>query len=357
MTMESLQMEQIKELPEENKSPINNKVLIASFSEQESLVRTIRESGLESEWMFLDSKEDEIDNVFNFLTLKPAIDKAIAAEYGLVIGVEPNHERITLAVRKYKKGSFIVLNSHQVAAILLKLWIDSGKYENLICIKSIHTSDLIEYMAIKSGLNCFNEIIDPGELKGAVQQMQKTAENEPFCGFNIDQQVFHSELEFSDIILAIAKKEMQYREAGLTLFDYLLEIYQEFGFYKEKTMTVDISSKTQKSHLLSIMDKIRKNPKYLESIFPLNTITDYKKGSKISIMTDKVNSFPGSKENILKMESTNNLSVTFAPSDTKMTYYISMKGGMTSKEKYADKNKEMDEEILKVIQMLNRGNL
>ncbi|WP_373520734.1 hypothetical protein, partial [Aquiflexum sp.] len=107
----------------------------------------------------------------------------------------------------------------------------------------------------------------------------------------------------------------------------------------------------------SIMDKIRKNPKYLESIFPLNTITDYRKGSKISIMTDKINSFQGSKENILKMESTNNLSVTFAPTESKMTYYISIKGGVTSKEKYTDKNKEMDDEILKVIQMLNRGNL
>jgi phosphomannomutase len=355
--MESLQMEQIKELQTENQPPVNNKVLIASYSEDEALVSAIRESGLESEWMFLEGKEDEIDNVFNFLTLKPAINKAIEEEHGLIIGVEPNHERITLAVRKYKKGSFIVLNSHQVAAILLKLWLDSGKYENLICIKSIHTSDLIEYMAIKSGLNCYSEIIEPGELKNAVQEIQKTAENEPICGFNIDQQVFHSELSFSEIIIAIAKKENEYREAGLTLFDYLLEIYQEFGFYKEKTITVDISSKTQKSHLLSIMDKIRKNPKYLESIFPLNTITDYRKGSKISIMTDKVNSFPGSKENILKMESTNNLSVTFAPTESKMTYYISIKGGVTSKEKYADKNKEMDEEILKVIQMLNRGNL
>ncbi|WP_228780114.1 hypothetical protein [Aquiflexum lacus] len=350
-------MEQINELLEEEQTPVNNRVLIASYLKDKNLTGKINDSGLESDWTYLERKEDEVDNLFNFLTLKPAINQAMEEEHGLIIGVEPSIERIALAVRKYKKGAFMVLNSHQVAAILLKIWMDSGKYENLICVKSIHTSDLIEYMAIKSGLNCFNEIIEPGELKEAVREVQKTAENEPICGFNIDQQVFHTDLEFSDIIISIAQKELELRESGLTLFDYLLEIYQEFGFYKEKTITVDISSKTQKSHLLSIMDKIRKNPKYLESIFPLNTITDYRKGSKVSIMTDKVNSFPGSKENVLKMESTNNLSVTFAPTESKMTYYISIKGGVTSKEKYADKNKEMDEEILKVIQMLNRGNL
>jgi phosphomannomutase len=355
--MEVSQMEQINGLQEEDQLPVNNKVLIASYLNDEDLMSTITDSGLESDWLFLESKEDETENVFNFLTLKPAINRAIEEEHGLIIGIEPHLERIAIAVRKSKKSAFVVLNSHQVAAILLKIWMDSGKYENLICVKSIHTSDLIEYMSIKSGLNCISEIIDPGELKNAVREVQKTAENEPICGFNIDQQVFHTDLEFSEIITSIAQKELELRESGLTLFDYLLEIYQEFGFYKEKTITVDISSKTQKSHLLSIMDKIRKNPKYLESIFPLNTITDYRKGSKRSIMTDKVNSFPGSKENILKMESSNNLSVTFAPTETKMTYYISIKGGTTSKEKYADKNKEMDEEILKVIQMLNRGNL
>jgi len=355
--MESPQMEQIKELQEDDQSPVNNKVLIASFLKDKVLASAIEKSGLESDWLYLDSKEDDTENVFNFLSLKPAINQATQEEHGLIIGIEPNLERIALAVRKYKNGAFVVLNSHQVAAILFKMWMDSGKYENLICLKSIHTSDLIEYMAIKSGLNCINEIIEPGELKNAVKEVQKTAENEPICGFNIDQQIFHTDLEFSDILISIGQKELELREAGLTLFDYLLEIYQEFGFYKEKTITVDISSKTQKTHLLSIMDKIRKNPKYLESIFPLNTITDYRKGSKRSIMTDKVNSFPGSKENILKMESSNNLSVTFAPTDTKMTYYISIKGGTTSKEKYADKNKEMDDEILKVIQMLNRGNL
>lgn len=355
--MTETQMEQINELQEEDQTPINNKVLIASFVNDESLTSKIMDSGVESDWIYLERKEDDIDNVFNFLTLKPAINQATQEEHGLIIGLEPNFERIALAVRKYKRGAFVVLNSHQVAAILLKIWMDSGKYENLICVKSIHTSDLIEYMAIKSGLNCFSEIIEPGELKDAVRVVQKTAENEPICGFNIDQQVFHTDLEFSDIVVSLAQKELELRESGLTLFDYLLEIYQEFGFYKEKTITVDISSKTQKTHLLSIMDKIRKNPKYLESIFPLNTITDYRKGSKISIMTDKVNSFASSKENILKMESSNNLSVTFAPTETKMTYYISIKGGLPSKEKYTDKNKEMDDEILKVIQMLNRGNL
>lgn len=355
--MNESQMEHNNELLEEDQIPVNYKVLIASYLNDESLNSALEKSKLESDLMFLERKEDDLENVFNFLTLKPAINKAMEEGHSLIIGVEPNIERIALAVRKNKTGSFVVLNSHQVAAILLKMWMDSGKYENLICIKSIHTSDLIEYMAVKTGLNCINEIIEPGELKDAVREVKRTAENEPICGFNIDQQVFHTDLGFSDIIISIAQKELELSESGLTLFDYLLEIYQEFGFYKEKTITVDISSKTQKTHLLSIMDKIRKNPKYLESIFPLNTITDYRKGSKVSIMTDKVNSFPGSKENILKMESSNNLSVTFAPTDTKMTYYISVKGGITSKAKYTEKNKELDDEILKVIQMLNRGNL
>jgi phosphomannomutase len=331
------------------------KILFASFEKNDPTATILDNSGLDYDQILLDGGKDNPSPVFNFMTLKPALDYASESGFSLVIGSDSKNERITLAVKKDEKSGFVILNSHQLAAILLNIWKESGKYEDLVCLKSIHTSDLVEYMAIKSGLKLQSEIIEPGELRNSLTEVQKTYPNSTVCAFNIDQQVCHSDLDFSQIILEIAQKENELVASGQTFFDYLMGIYHEFGFYKEKTITVDLNTDAQRSHLLSIMDNLRKNPKSLESTFPLNSVTDYKKGVKFNILTDKVNSFAGSSENILKIESANNLSVTFAPSKTKMVYYISIKGGFISKEKYVMRNKEMDAEILRVIQMFNRG--
>lgn len=345
----------VQELTEELVEMDTAKILFASFEKIDPITNLLDDSELVYDQILLDAGKENPNPVFNFLTLKPAIDQATDLGYNLIIGTDLKNERVTIAVKKDEKSGFVILNSHQLAAILLKIWKDSGKYEDMVCLKSIHTSDLIENMAIRSGLKFQSEIIEPGDLRTKMAEVQKVYENSPICAFNIDQQVCHSALDFSKIIVEIAQKENELKSSGQTFFDYLMEIYNEFGFYKEKTITVDLNTDAQRSHLLSIMDNLRKNPKSLESTFPLNSVTDYKKGVKFNILTDKVNSFAGSTDNILKIESANNLSVTFAPSKTKMVYYISIKGGYISKEKYVMRNKEMDAEILRVIQMFNRG--
>jgi phosphomannomutase len=345
----------VEELTEELVEMDTAKILIASFEKNDPITNILDDSELVYDQILLDAGKENHNPVFNFMTLKPAIDQATDLGYNLIIGTDLKNERVTIAVKKDEKSGFVILNSHQLAAILLKIWKDSGKYEDMVCLKSIHTSDLIENMAIRSGLKFQSEIIEPGDLRTKMAEVQKVYENSPICAFNIDQQVCHSALDFSKIIVEIAQKENELKSSGLTFFDYLMEIYNEFGFYKEKTITVDLNTDAQRSHLLSIMDNLRKNPKSLESTFPLNSVTDYKKGVKFNILTDKVNSFAGSTDNILKIESANNLSVTFAPSKSKMVYYISIKGGYISKEKYVMRNKEMDAEILRVIQMFNRG--
>ena len=63
-------------------------------------------------------------------------------------------------------------------------------------------------MAIRSGLKFQSEIIEPGDLRTKMAEVQKVYENSPICAFNIDQQVCHSALDFSKIIVEIAQKEI-----------------------------------------------------------------------------------------------------------------------------------------------------
>ncbi|MCH7400141.1 hypothetical protein MM236_19250 [Belliella sp. DSM 107340] len=348
-----MSQEEIDQKVESTKTEFQNKVLLVSFDEQSKIAKKLKKEVEVLDQIVLESVPD--DRTFNFITLKPAIDKAKEEGHNLLIAIDPENNRVSLVVRKEKDGLMMVLNSHQVAAILFYRWSNSGKYNDLLLLKSVLISDLMDNLAHKGGINTIDEVVDHGDLSTAFQRVKKENVDNPIVGFNIDQQVMHSDLEFEDIVAELIQIEAEQGALEKTMFDYLLEIYFYNGFYKEKTVSLDIATKAQAKQLSTFMDSIRKNPKSLEATFPLSTITDYTKGKKINVLTDKVYPFASSTTNMLKIEGTNYVFITFAPTAEKMTYYISIRESVNSKQRFEVVNKMLDQEIMKVVQMLNRG--
>ncbi|MFD2034052.1 hypothetical protein ACFSKL_04575 [Belliella marina] len=348
-----MSQEAIDQSTESSKPEFQNKVLLVSFDDQSKLARKIEKEVHVLDQVVLDKVPE--DRTFNFVALKPAIEKAREEGHNLIIAVDPENNRVAMVVRKEKDGQLMVLNSHQVAAILLYRWSTSGEYQDLILLKSVLISDLLDNLAHKGGVETVDVVLDHGDLDTAFQRVNKEKADSVLAGFNIDQQVMHSDLSFADIVASLVQIEGEQGALEKTMFDYLLEIYFYNGFYKEKTVSLDIATKAQSKQLTTFMDSIRKNPKALEATFPLSTITDYLKGKKINVLTDKVYPFESSTTNMLKIEGTNYVFITFAPTAEKMTYYISIRESVNSKQRFEVVNKMLDQEIMKVVQMLNRG--
>ncbi|MCH7411608.1 hypothetical protein MM239_19635 [Belliella sp. DSM 111904] len=342
------------ELESQQDQPITfqNKVLLVAFEKQTSLVKKLGKVADQVGEHIIDKAK--AGNVFNFVMLKPAIEQATSEGYNLVIAVDPEADRIALVVKKGIEGAFMVLNAHQVSAVLLQEWIKSGEYEGLHLIKSILMSDLLDVVARKGRVETIDQVIESGELKSAFQAAQATVSDKPLAGFNIDQQVMHSALGFEEIVVQIAELEARQGAIEKNTYDALMEVYFYNGFYKEKAVGLDLSLEIHKKQLNKFLSEVKRSPKFLEEIFSVSAVTDFNKGVKKNILTDKVYDHPIKGSNILKIETVEGVSITLVPSADKLTYYISVRESVNSPERFEMANKALDQEIFKLVSFLNK---
>ncbi|ERM82708.1 hypothetical protein P872_04110 [Rhodonellum psychrophilum GCM71 = DSM 17998] len=330
------------------------RILITGPESSRSFAEKLKDGVNEFEFFPLDDESRDEDAPFIFKYLKPAIDLAKEGNFNVIIGVDELQQKIGLAIKKADSDSFTIMNAHQVAAILLSGWLAAAEKGKLVCLKSIHVSDMIEQMVMLSKNECHNLVIPIGKFRDEIKKVQSDLNDEVLVAFNVDQEVFHSEKDLEEIVKSLILLETSQREKGETLLELLVDLYSEYGFYKEKTISVDYYSASQKAHLLAIMDIGRKTPKILEERFPISRIIDYLKGKSVNLLTQKKHEFTNNTANILRIESPNNFTITFSPTDNKMYNYVSMKGNISSKARYADEDKHLDKEILRVIQMINK---
>lgn len=339
-------------IQQEQTATFQNKVLLVSFEKQAGLVKKLNKVAQEVGQHVLD--QVPADRTFNFVTLKSAIEEAKAGGYNLIVAVDPEGDRLSLVVKKGISGAFMLLNTHQVAAVLLQEWIKSGKYADLHLFKSILMSDVLDVVARKGRIETIDQVIGAGELREAMQANQEVLSDKPVAAFNIDQQVIHSDLIFEDIVLELVALEAIQGLQEKTIYDALLEVYFYNGFYKEKTVALDLSLDVHKKQLNKFLSEVRKSPKFLEEIFSVSAVTDFNKGIKKNILTDKVYKHPITGTNILKVETVEGVSITFVPTDDKLTYYISVRESVNSPERFEMANKALDQEIFKLVSFLNR---
>ncbi|EOZ95389.1 putative phosphomannomutase [Indibacter alkaliphilus LW1] len=339
----------------ENQEPINNqvnKILVVSYAGSEKLVKKLADGKDDVELFALEQRSP--DGTFNFAVLKPAIDYAKEKGFHLIIAVDQESSRLSIVVQKGVGGAFMVLNSHQTAAILLQYWIQSGLYEDMKLLKSILLSDLLDNVAKKHRIEPIDQVIPANELQSAMQKVLTENESSPVVAFNIDQQVMHSNLDFEEIVAQLIKLESEMRTKEKTIYNFLLDIYFYNGFFKEKTVTIDLSIQAHQGQVSKFMTEVSRRPKFLEEIFSVSSVTDFKKGIKKNILTDRVYDYPISGENILKIETVEGVSITLVPVDDKLTYYISVRESVNTPERFESANKALDKEIFKLVSFLNK---
>ena len=331
------------------------KILVTGERGTKTIKDQLDNLGYSVDFFPLDEGFSEDKLPFTIKHLKPAFEYGLENGHDIVLGVDESQQKLSVAIRKEIGGSFVLLNIHQLSAILLQRWLASDRAANLVCLKSLHISEMVDHMVVKSEYKCHSNMIPEGMLLEVAKSIKLNVGEEYLVGFNEDQQVYHSELDLLEIIQELVAIEAVQRENEKTIFDLLIHLYSQFGFYKEKTIAIDFNTPNQRKHLLGTMDDVRKNPKILNGRYPIESITDHFKGKKKNILTGKVYNFPPESFNVLKVEFPENFSLTFAPTDSKMYYFTSMRVGVTTKEQYEARNKEMDKEILKFIQTIIKG--
>lgn len=214
--------------------------------------------------------------------LKMAIDKADETGADVVLGTDPDADRIGIAVRN-DEGKMVLFNGNQTASMLtyyiLKRWSELGKLgEGKYVVKTIVTTELITDICkaynvpvynVLTGFKYIAEIVKREEAKGG----EFICGGEESYGFNIGQFVRDKDAQVTAMM--IAECTAWAAEQGLTLYQLMQKIYKEFGYRKEGLVSVVRKGVTGAQEIQKMMVDLRANPPKDLCGSPVTKVIDY----------------------------------------------------------------------------------
>jgi phosphoglucomutase len=294
-----------------------------------------------------------------------ALAKAKEIDADLVIATDPDADRVGMAV-KDPSGEWQLLNGNQAASLiiyyLLKAWKKAKKLTgNEFVAKTIVTTDLIDAMAAKANVDCYNTLTGFKYIAQVIRELEgkKTfiAGGEESYGYLIGDKVRDKDAIASCAM--IAELTAYAKHNGNSLFDFLADMYKEFGFYYEGLVSVTKKGKSGAEEIQQMMVNFRKSPPTSLGGSPVIRIDDYKELTR----TDKDGNKTGIESGKLGIESSNVIQFftadgtkfTCRPSGTepKIKFYVGVKGELKVKSDYDKVMTELKVKVASIVDELD----
>jgi phosphoglucomutase len=287
--------------------------------------------------------------------LKMAIKKAVETGAELVMATDPDADRLGLAV-KNRNGEFILLNGNQTGVILiwyiLSQFKERNKYKgNEYIIKTIVTSDLIERIAEGFNVEYFNVLTGFKFFAELIREYEGTKKyiggGEESYGFLPGDYVRAS--------CAVAAEAAAWSKSkGKSLFDLLLDIYTEFGFYKEKLINIVRKGKEGADEIKAMMTGYRNNPPEMINYSRVVKINDYERQISSNLINGEKSKIELIQSDVLQFFLEDGTKISIRPSGTepKIKFYFSVNTTLKSADKFEETEIYLDNRISAVIKDL-----
>jgi len=256
--------------------------------------------------------------------LKLAIERAQEVGADIVMATDPDADRVGFAIRD-DKGELVLLNGNQIVSILtsymLTRWSELGKLKGReYVVKTIVTTELIRDICEKYGVELYNVLTGFKYIAEIVRQNEGKkvfiCGGEESHGFNAGEFVRDKDSIVSCALFAECAAWLADR--GKSIYDYIQEIYAEYGYYKEKLLSVTKSGKEGLEQIQRMMKDLRMTPPTEIAGSPVVKIIDYNLPEETNLP----------KSNVLQFFSKDGSLVSARPSGTepKIKFYFGVKG-------------------------------
>ena len=266
---------------------------------------------------------------------------ALAEELGRQVGADvlvatdPDADRVGVEVLQ-KDGSYLNLSGNQIGAIMAKYILEAHKNagtlpENAALCKSIVSTDLVTKIAESYGATMFNVLTGFKFIAEKIQEFEEQHNHTYMMGFEESFgyliKPFVRDKDAIQAVLVVAELAAYYRSRGLTLADGIEEIYKEYGYYAEKTISVTLSGVDGAEQIKAIMAKFRENGPKEFNATAVSTTEDFK--AQTSTAADgTVTTLTTPPSDVLKYTLADGSWIAVRPSGTepKIKFYIAVVG-------------------------------
>jgi phosphoglucomutase len=289
--------------------------------------------------------------------LSLAIKKAYETGAELVMATDPDADRLGIAVRN-NKGEFVLLNGNQTGVLLthyiLSQFKEKKKYRgNEYIIKTIVTTDLLDRIAEKYNVKCYNVLTG---FKFFAELIRKLEGKEKYIGGGEESYGFlpGDYVRDKDAVAscALAAEVAAWaKDNGKSLYDQLIDIYLEYGLYKEKLINIVRKGKEGADDIKAMMTNYRNNPPKTINNSRVIKSNDYDTLVSTNCMTGEKRKIDLLKSDVLQffLEDGSKISVRPSGTEPKIKFYFSVNTKLVSADKFEETEKLLDQRIADII--------
>ena len=284
--------------------------------------------------------------------LELAMNMATNINADLVMATDPDSDRVGIAIRK--DDEMILLNGNQAASLLIYYLITKWKENNKLSgneyiVKTIVTSELLAKIAEKEDVEHFDVLTGFKYIADIIKKLEGKkifiGGGEESYGYLVGDFVRDKDAIISCAM--IAETAAWAADKGIGLYDLLIDIYKEFGLYKEKLVSVVRKGKTGAEEIQAMMKNFRKNPPKRLGNSDVIEIKDYQSGVSVDTTTGKSEDINLPKSNVLQFFTEDGGKVSVRPSGTepKIKFYFGVVSPLESKEEFEQVDRRLEEKI------------
>lgn len=275
----------------------------------------------------------------------------------LILATDPDADRIGVGVKDLD-GNYILLNGNQTAALLtyylIKQWEAKGKLTGKeFIVKTVVTSELISDIAKKSGVEYFDVLTGFKWIAAVIRDLEgkKTfiGGGEESYGYMVGDFVRDKDAVVSSCIFAECAAWAA--DKGITLYQMLIDMYVEFGLFKEKLVNVVRKGMSGQAEIKAMMDNYRSNPPKEIAGCKVAKVADYllQKTTDISSGTTTPIDLPKSDVLQFFLEDGSKISVRPSGTEPKIKFYFSIKSNLTNAGDFKAEDAKLEKKAEEII--------
>ncbi|TRZ82235.1 MAG: phospho-sugar mutase [Sediminibacterium sp.] len=289
-------------------------------------------------------------------TMSIGLNKAKALDADIVLGTDPDADRVGVGV-KNNKGEWVLMNGNQTAVLAFAYMMEARKAKgvakpNDMVITTIVTTAMINEVAKQNKVNCYNVLTGFKWVAELVKE-KEGKENYIIGGEESFGLMIGDQIRDKDAVSAVAIlcEMAAYEKAkGSTLFDKLIELYIQYGFYYENLISITKKGMNGQAAIAKMMEDYRQSPPSTIDGEAVTTLLDYELQIGKNLATGETWKLELPKSNVLQFITADGTKISARPSGTepKIKFYFSVNTKLKDKASF-DVTYQMLQDKIKAI--------
>lgn len=289
-------------------------------------------------------------------TMSIGLKHAKELDADILLGTDPDADRVGIGV-KNSKGEWILMNGNQTALLAFNYMIEARKAKGLqqpndMVIKTIVTTDMIDVIAEQSGVSCYNVLTGFKWIAALIKEKEGKEKyiigGEESFGLMIGDEI--RDKDGVSAVTLLCEMAAYEKNKGRSLFDKLIDLYLQYGFYKENLVSVTKKGMNGAKEIADMMEGYRKNPPLTIDGAAVSQVLDYELQISRDLATAKIQAINLPKSNVLQFVLADGTKISARPSGTepKIKFYFSVNRKLNNSAAFDATEKILDDKITRI---------